>query len=97
MKLTGGDLKAVQGDSGQSGLKMIEDVYSHILDEDRVRTAQIREEELEKLHSCLDALIGKQRFILTECVVNGRMQLDVANRSRTLKDSMRCDRMNSLI
>ena len=44
MKLTGGDLKAVQVDSGHSGLKMIEDVYSHILDEDRVKTAQIMEE-----------------------------------------------------
>lgn len=44
LKLTGGDLKAVQGDSGHAGLKMIEDVYSHILDGDRIKTAQILED-----------------------------------------------------
>lgn len=44
LKLTGGDLKAVQGDSGHAGLKMIEDVYSHILDGDRAKTAQILED-----------------------------------------------------
>lgn len=44
LKLTGGDLKAVQGDSGHAGLKMIEDVYSHILDEDRRKTAQLMED-----------------------------------------------------
>ena len=37
-------MKAVQGDSGHTGLKMIEDVYSHILDEDRRKTAQLMEE-----------------------------------------------------
>ena len=37
-------MKAVQGDSGHAGLKMIEDVYSHILDEDRRKTAQLMEE-----------------------------------------------------
>ena len=37
-------MKAVQGDSGYAGLKMIEDVYSHILDEDRRKTAQLMEE-----------------------------------------------------
>ncbi len=35
LKLNGGDMKAVQGDSGHSQLKMIADVYSHIIDEDR--------------------------------------------------------------
>ena len=40
LKLTGGDMKAVQGDAG---LRMIEDVYAHIMDEDRVKTAEIME------------------------------------------------------
>lgn len=35
LKLNGGDIKAVQGDSGHSQIKMITDVYSHIIDEDR--------------------------------------------------------------
>ena len=45
LKLTGGDMKAVQGDSGHSGLRMIEEVYAHILDEDRMKTAEIMEKE----------------------------------------------------
>ena len=39
LKLTGGDMKAVQGDTGHAQLKMISDVYSHIIDEDRRKNA----------------------------------------------------------
>lgn len=39
LKLTGGDMKAVQGDTGHTQLKMISDVYSHIIDEDRRKNA----------------------------------------------------------
>ena len=35
LKLNGGDMKAVQGDTGHAQLKMVSDVYSHIIDEDR--------------------------------------------------------------
>lgn len=44
LKLTGGDMKAVQGDTGHAQLKMVSDVYSHIIDEDRRKNA-IRFEE----------------------------------------------------
>lgn len=37
LKLNGGDIKAVQGDSGHSQVDMVTDVYSHIIDEDRRR------------------------------------------------------------
>lgn len=40
LKLTGGNLKSVQGDSGHAQTKMITDVYSHILDDDRKLNAQ---------------------------------------------------------
>ena len=40
LKLNGGDMKSVQGDSGHAQLKMVSDVYSHILDEDRCKNAQ---------------------------------------------------------
>lgn len=40
LKLNGGDIKAVQGDSGHSQVKMITDVYSHIIDEDRRKNAE---------------------------------------------------------
>lgn len=45
LKLNGGDIKAVQGDSGHAQVKMVTDIYSHILDEDRKANAQRFEEE----------------------------------------------------
>ena len=44
LKLSGGDIKAVQGDSGHSQVNMVTDVYSHILDEDRRKTATLFED-----------------------------------------------------
>ncbi len=43
LKLNGGDVKAVQGDSGHAQVKMVKDVYSHILDDDRRNNAQLFE------------------------------------------------------
>ena len=40
LKLNGGDIKSVQGDSGHAQSKMVADVYSHILDGDRCLNAQ---------------------------------------------------------
>ena len=42
--MNGGDIKAVQGDSGHSQSKMVTDLYSHILDDDRRQNAQLFEE-----------------------------------------------------
>lgn len=44
LKLNGGDVKAVQGDSGHAQSSMVTDVYSHILDEGRVRNARLLED-----------------------------------------------------
>ena len=44
LKLNGGDVKAVQGDSGHSQTSMVTDVYSHILDDDRRVNAQLFED-----------------------------------------------------
>lgn len=43
LKLTGGDIKAVQGDSGHAQAAMVTDQYSHILDENRRTNAQLIE------------------------------------------------------
>lgn len=43
LKLNGGDIKAVQGDSGHSQTSMVADVYSHIIDDDRRRNAELFE------------------------------------------------------
>ena len=37
-------MKAVQGDSGHAQVKMVTDVYSHILDDDRRNNAQLFED-----------------------------------------------------
>ena len=44
LKLNGGDIKAVQGDSGHAQVNMVTDVYSHILDDDRKKNAELFEE-----------------------------------------------------
>ena len=43
LKLSGGDIKAVQGDSGHVQADMVTEVYGHILDEDRKKNAQLME------------------------------------------------------
>ena len=43
LKLNGGDIKAVQGDSGHAQAQMVTDQYSHILDENRRANAQLVE------------------------------------------------------
>ena len=40
LKLNGGDVKSVQGDSGHAQVKMVTDIYSHIIDDDRRRNAE---------------------------------------------------------
>lgn len=43
-KPNGGDIKAVQGDSGHAQADMVTEVYSHIIDEDRRRNATLLED-----------------------------------------------------
>ena len=48
LKLNGGDIKAVQGDSGHSQINMVTDVYSHIIDDDRRKNAELFEDAFYK-------------------------------------------------
>ena len=41
-------MKSVQGDTGHAQLKMVSDVYSHILDEDRRHNAEMFEDAFYK-------------------------------------------------
>lgn len=43
LKLTSGDIKSVQGDSGHSQADMVTEVYSHIIDEERRKNAELME------------------------------------------------------
>ena len=48
LKLNGGDIKAVQGDSGHAQADMVTEVYGYILDEDRKKNAQLIEDAFYK-------------------------------------------------
>ena len=51
LKLNGGDIKAVQGDSGHAQVNMVTDVYSRILDSDRKKNAQLFEDAFYQTHT----------------------------------------------
>ncbi len=40
LKISGGDIKAVQGDTGHAQARMVTDVYSHIMTDDRKNLAK---------------------------------------------------------
>ena len=82
LKLNGGDIKAVQGDSGHAQVNMVTDVYSHIIDEDRKKNAELFEEafygkknlnpQLHETSSSGQALLPEDEDskILTEILAN---------------------------
>lgn len=43
LKLSGRDIKAVQGDSGHAQAAMVTEVYGHIFDEDQRKNAELME------------------------------------------------------
>ena len=45
LRLNGGDIKAVQGDTSHAQSNMVTDVYSHIIDDDRKQLAQRLDEQ----------------------------------------------------
>ena len=57
LKLNGGDIKAVQGDSGHAQVNMVTDVYSHILDDDRRKNAELLKKHFMRkriwIHRCM--------------------------------------------
>lgn len=58
LKLNGGDIKAVQGDSGHSQINMVTDVYSHIIDEDRRKNAELFENAFYKKENLNPSIHG---------------------------------------
>lgn len=63
LKLSGGDIKAVQGDSGHAQADMVTEVYGHILDEDRKKNAQLMENAFynkENLNPDIHGVSGTQ-------------------------------------
>lgn len=56
MKLNGSDMKSVQVDSGHAQMKMIADVYSHIIDKDRRLNSRRFEEAFYSGHKTEEEL-----------------------------------------
>ena len=61
LKLNGGDVKAVQGDSGHAQASMVTEVYSHILDEDRQKNAELFERNFYSGKGHAEAAPPKQK------------------------------------
>ena len=57
LKLTGGDIKSVQGDSGHAQADMVTEVYGHIIDEERRKNAEL----MEKAFYSKDDISTKER------------------------------------
>lgn len=55
LKWNGGDMKAVQGDSGHAQMDMITNVYSHIIDDDRKYNAQKFDEQFYQAKGIRDS------------------------------------------
>lgn len=71
LKLNGGDIKAVQGDSGHAVASMVTDQYSHILDEDRMTNAALIE---EAFYSGKDLTPGEKKAAPEKDAETGQQQ-----------------------
>ena len=60
LKLNKGDIKAVQGDSGHSQTDMVTDVYSHIIDEDRKKNAELFEDAFYKKNNLDPNMVSEE-------------------------------------
>ena len=63
LKLSGGDIKAVQGDSGHAQADMVTEVYGHIIDEDRRRAWKLNKNIIMEIEQSLLALGEIQMWV----------------------------------
>ncbi len=61
LKVSGGDLKAVQGDGGWSTPDMVTKRYAHIMDEDRIVLASEIEEKFYQRHAVASEPLSQQK------------------------------------
>ena len=76
-------MKSVQGDSGHAQMKMVADVYSHIIDDDRVRNAQRIEEAFYAKDGKRDAVPDGKKAVNT--VESGSQESDMETLMRLLQ------------
>lgn len=70
LKLNGGDMKSVQGDSGHAQMKMVADIYSHIIDDDR----RVNAERMES--AFYSGKVSDSQCKSTECPSSGASSED---------------------
>ncbi len=72
LKLNGGDIKAVQGDSGHAQADMVTEVYSHIIDEDRRRNATLLEDSFYNRKNLNPQIHDTEKRTMMEVPKEGR-------------------------
>ena len=71
LKLSGGDIKAVQGDSGHAQADMVTEVYGHILDEDKRKNAELIENAFYNKKNLNPEINGQEERSNTIAVPDG--------------------------
>lgn len=85
LKISGGDIKVVQGDTGHSQSNMVTDVYSHIMNDDRKRLAKkMNDQFFSPLHA------ERKEKAADEPPINESMKqlIQLLNRSPELADHL---------
>ena len=80
LKWNGGDMKSVQGDSGHARMDMITNVYSHIIDEERMKNAQNFDEQFYHAKA-LPKMKGKTVSVPTFAALSDKSDpIEIANK-----------------
>ena len=85
LKLNGGDIKAVQGDSGHSQAQMVTDQYSHILDENRKQNAELLEKAFYRGKGT-GKITAEQQETVQPCQSLPASEVDIAQAMRVLSN-----------
>ena len=85
LKLNGGDIKAVQGDSGHSQAQMVTDQYSHILDENRKQNAELLEKAFYRGKGA-GKITAEQQETVQPCQLLPASEADIAQAMKVLSN-----------
>lgn len=73
LKLTGGDIKAVQGDTGHAQASMVTERYAHIIDDDRKKNAQRMQEAFYSPSTVAEQTSESDQALLAKLLANPQM------------------------
>ncbi|MDD3231558.1 MAG: site-specific integrase [Oscillospiraceae bacterium] len=85
LKLNGGDIKAVQGDTGHAQASMVTERYAHIIDEDRKKNAQRMQEAFYSPESAATEKTSESdQALLAKLLANPQMAEMLKQLAKTL-------------